>query len=201
MITLRTEREISTMRESGRVVARILAAVRAAARPGVRPTELDDLARSMLREAGAVSSFLGYRPRWAPTPYPAVICLSVNDAIVHGIPDRRPLRDGDLLSIDVGAAIDGLHADAAVSTGIGHLDAAGRTLIDTTERALDAAIAAARPAARIGDLGAAVEAVGLAGGYGFAEGLGGHGVGDAMHEEPSVPNRGTAGRGIPIRPG
>ena len=201
MITIRTAREIATMRESGRVVARILADVRAAARAGVRPTELDDLARAVLADAGAVSSFLGYHPRWAPRPYPAVVCLSVNDAIVHGIPDRRPLRDGDLLSIDVGAAIDGLHADAAASMAIGQLDAAGRRLIETTERALASAIAAAQPGGRMGDIGAAVAAIGRGAGYGLAQGLGGHGIGDAMHEEPSVPNEALAGRGIRLQPG
>jgi methionyl aminopeptidase len=201
VIVLRSAREIARIREAGRLVANVLAAVRAAATPGVRPVELDRLAADMLAEAGAVSSFLRYHPRWAPMPYPAVICLSLNEAIVHGIPDTRPLRSGDILSIDFGAAIDGLHADAAVTTGIGTVDERDTRLIAATDRALAAGIAAARPGGRIGDISAAIEAVAREGGYGVAEGLGGHGVGDAMHEDPSVPNRGVAGRGPQLQPG
>jgi methionyl aminopeptidase len=201
VIVLRSAREVARIREAGRLVAEVLAAVRDAAGPGVRPVDLDRLAARMLADAGAVSSFLHYHPRWAPMPYPAVICLSVNEAIVHGIPDTRPLRAGDVLSIDFGAAIDGLHADAAVTIGIGAIDDADRRLIATTDRALAAGIAAARPGARIGDISAAIEAVGRAGGYGIAEGLGGHGVGDEMHEDPSVPNVGRAGKGGVLKPG
>lgn len=201
MIVLRSAREIARIRDAGRLVAAVLTAVRDAAAPGVRPVELDRLAAAMLEEAGAVSSFRDYHPRWAPTPYPAVICLSVNEAIVHGIPDDRPLRSGDVLSIDFGAAIDGLHADAAITVGVGQVDPRDAQLIAATEKALAAGIAAAQPGARIGDISAAVEAVARTGGYGIAEGLGGHGVGDAMHEDPSVPNTGVAGRGPLLRPG
>jgi len=201
VITLRTAREIATMREAGRVVANVLAAVRDASGVGVKPIDLDRLARRMLHEAGAVSSFEHYHPRWAPIPYPAVICLSVNEAIVHGIPDARPLRDGDILSIDFGAAVDGLHADAAITVPIGDVDEAGMRLIRTTEAALQAGIAAARPGNRLGDIGAAVGAIGRGAGYGLAENLGGHGVGDAMHEDPHVANEGTPGRGLKLQAG
>lgn len=201
MIVLRSAREIARIRESGRLVANVLAALRDAARPGVRLVDLDQVAAGMLDRAGAVSSFLHYHPRWAPTPYPAVVCLSVNEAIVHGIPDARSLRPGDLLSIDFGAAIDGLHADAATTVGIGALDERDQRLIAATDAALAAGIAAAQPGARIGDISAAIEAVGRHGDYGIAEGLGGHGVGDAMHEDPSVPNVGRAGTGAVLRPG
>jgi methionyl aminopeptidase len=130
-----------------------------------------------------------------------VLCLSVNDAIVHGIPDGRELREGDLLSIDCGAAIDGYHGDAAITVAVGETDEAGRTLIDTTVRALEAGIAAAQPGARLGDISHAVESVARAGGYGLPTGLGGHGVGTAMHEDPHVPNTGRANRGLPLREG
>jgi methionyl aminopeptidase len=189
------------MREAGRVVATTLAAVAAAARPGVLPIELDGLAAEHIAGAGAKPSFLGYQPAWAPVPYPGVVCLSVNDEIVHGIPGRRPLREGDLLSIDCGAYIDGYHGDAAVTVEIGDAGADARRLSADTLRALDAGIAACRLGGRLGDISAAVEAVGRAAGYGLPTGLGGHGIGTAMHEDPSVPNTGRAGRGLPLREG
>jgi methionyl aminopeptidase len=201
MVVLRTAAEIATLREAGRVVATTLAAVAAAARPGVRLVDLDALAAESIAAAGAKPSFLGYRPRWAPTPYPGVLCLSVNEAIVHGIPNRRALADGDLLSIDCGASIDGYHGDAAISIAVGALDAAGHRLIDTTVRALAAGIAAAVPGGRIGDISHAVESVARGGGYGLPPGWGGHGVGTAMHEEPDVPNAGRPGRGLVLREG
>ena len=201
MVVLKTDSELATMREAGRVVAGTLAAVAAAAVPGARLRDLDGLAADVIATAGAKPSFLGYHPGWAPTPYPGVLCLSVNDAIVHGIPDGRTLREGDLLSIDCGAYVDGYHGDAAVTVPIGPVDAEGERLIDTTVRALAAGIAAARPGARLGDISHAVERVARAGRYGLPVGLGGHGVGTAMHEDPSVPNTGRAGRGLPLRAG
>lgn len=201
MVVLRAASEIATLREAGRVVARTLSAVASHARVGVRLTELDEIAAEVIASLGAKPSFTGYHPPWAPMPYPAVLCLSVNDAIVHGIPDRRVLREGDLLSIDCGASIDGYHGDSAITVGIGAIDEAGRRLIDTTEAALAAGIAAAQPGGRIGDISHAVEVVARGGGYGLPIGLGGHGVGTAMHEDPSVPNIGRPGRGVPLREG
>jgi methionyl aminopeptidase len=189
------------MREAGRVVARTLDAVAAAVRPGVRLTELDALAAELISAAGATPSFRGYHPRWAPAPFPAVLCLSVNDAIVHGIPDERILRPGDLLKIDCGAIYEGLHGDAAVTVAVGEIDAAAQRLAEVTERALAAGIAAARPGGFLGDISHAIETVGRSSGYGIPDGLGGHGIGSAMHEEPSVPNTGRAGRGLSLRVG
>ena len=193
MVVLKSAAEITVMREAGRVVARTLAAVAEAARPGVRLVDLDELATEVIAEHGATPSFPGYHPAWAPTPYPGVLCLSVNEAIVHGIPDGRVLRDGDLLSIDCGASVDGYHGDAAITIGVGHLDADAARLIETTE--------AARPGARLGDVSHAVESVSRAGGYGLPSGLGGHGIGTAMHEDPHVPNTGRPGRGMRLREG
>src|SRR5262245_22348512 len=130
MVVLRSGGEIATMPEAGRIVATTLAAVAGAARAGVRLVDLDTMAAELIAEAGARPSFLGYHPSWAPTPYPGVLCLSVNQAIVHGIPDRRVLADGDLLSIDCGAYIDGYHGDAALTVGIGAIDAEGTRLIE-----------------------------------------------------------------------
>jgi methionyl aminopeptidase len=201
MVVLKSASEIDTMREAGRVVARVLSATAGAARAGVRLIDLDEQAADVIADLGAKPSFLGYHPAWSPTPYPGVLCLSVNDAIVHGIPDGRVLRDGDVLSIDCGAYVDGLHGDAALTIGIGPVDAEGRRLIETTEASLTAGIAAARPGARIGDISAAVEAVARAGRYGLPAGLGGHGIGTAMHEDPHIPNTGRAGKGMPLRAG
>jgi methionyl aminopeptidase len=201
MVVLKSPAELATMREAGRVVATTLAAVGAAAVPGATLLELDELARTMLAEHGAKSSFLDYHPSFAPVPYPAVLCLSVNDQIVHGIPDRRPLEEGDLLSIDFGAHIDGYHGDAAVTVGVGAVDAAARRLSDVCREALHAGIAAARPGARLGDISHAVQRVCRAAKYGMPTGYGGHGVGTAMHEDPHVPNEGRPGRGLTLRPG
>jgi methionyl aminopeptidase len=196
VVEIKTPGEIQAMRESGRVVARILDAVRERAEPGLRLTELDEVASAVLAGAGATSPFLGYQPAFAPIPFPAVICASVNDAALHGIPDRRyRLTEGDLLSVDCGAVLDGWAADAAISFTIGPPRPADARLIETTEAALRAGIAAAVPGARVGDISAAIGAAGRAGGYGICTDFGGHGVGRAMHEDPHIPNEGRAGRG------
>ncbi|WIX82122.1 type I methionyl aminopeptidase [Amycolatopsis carbonis] len=201
MVELKTATELAVMREAGRVVAQALAAVREAAGIGVSLAELDAVAAQVMADAGAKPSFLGYHPDWAPVPYPGVICASVNDAVVHGIPGRYRLRDGDLLSIDCGASIDGWHGDAAVSFVVGAADPADLALIAATEQALAAGIAAARPGAKMGDISAAIAAIGRASGYGVTEDHGGHGIGRAMHEDPPVPNDGRPGRGLRLRPG
>ncbi|MPZ25432.1 MAG: type I methionyl aminopeptidase [Micromonosporaceae bacterium] len=201
MVVLKTAAELAAMREAGRVVARTLAAVSDAARPGTRLTDLDQLAADLIADLGAKPSFRGYRPRFARTPFPAVLCLSVDDAIIHGIPDRRALRDGDLLSIDCGACVDGFHGDAAVTVPVGSVDQAGHRLIATATEALAAGIAAAQPAGRIGDISYAVQTVCRAAGYGTPAGFGGHGVGTTVHEDPDVPNTGRPGRGPVLREG
>jgi methionyl aminopeptidase len=212
VIELKTPGEIDAIDAAGSVVARILAAVRERAAPGVRPSELDALASDMIAEAGAVSSFRGYHPRWAPGPYPGVLCVSVNDAVVHGIPSRTKLRAGDLLSVDFAVHLDGWCADAAFSIVVGNGDpvlmagsarsASGdEKLIATTEVALDAGIAAAQPGAQMGDVGHAIGQVARGAGYGMLADHGGHGVGRSMHEEPHVPNEAKPRRGMRLRPG
>jgi methionyl aminopeptidase len=201
MVEIKTDTSIEAMREAGRIVAQALTAVREAAAVGVSLNDLDAAARAALAEAGAGSPFLGYRPRWAPTPFPAVICTSVNDAIVHGIPDRYRLRDGDLVSIDCGAIHDGWVGDAAVSFTVGRARAADLRLIRTAEEALDAGIAAAVVGNRVGDIAHAIGQVCRAAGYGIPHGFGGHGVGRHMHEDPGVPNEGRPGRGMELRHG
>ncbi|MFJ6071890.1 type I methionyl aminopeptidase [Streptomyces sp. NPDC093065] len=201
MVELKTDSSIDAMHAAGQVVARALTAVRQAADVGVSLLELDAVAHEVLREAGAGSPFLGYRPSFAPTPFPGVICASVNDAIVHGIPDGYRLRDGDLLSVDCGALLDGWAGDSALSFVVGTPRAADLALIGTAERALAAGIGAAVVGSRIGDIAHAVGTVCRSAGYGIMEDFGGHGIGRHMHEDPGVPNEGRPGRGLPLRHG
>ncbi len=201
MVEIKTAGEVQAMRAAGQVVAQILAATRAEAKAGMALTELDEIARGVLAEAGATSPFLGYQPGFAPIPFPGVICASVNDAALHGIPGRYRLADGDLLSVDCGAVLDGWTGDAAISFTIGPPEPADARLIATAGEALRAGIAAAVPGGRIGDISAAIGAVGRAGGYGICTDFGGHGVGRAMHEDPHIPNEGRRGRGPRLVPG
>ncbi len=201
MVELKTAGEIDAMAAAGAVVARALAAVRDAAGVGVPLIELDQVARGVLREAGASSPFLGYQPSFADSPYPGVVCLSVNDAVLHGIPTRYRLGDGDLLSVDCGATLDGWTGDAAVSFCVRSSSAADARLLDRTQAALAAGISAAQPGARIGDISAAIGMVARDAGYGLHTDFGGHGVGHTMHESPHIPNDGRPGRGMRLEPG
>jgi methionyl aminopeptidase len=201
MVELKTDTSIDAMYEAGQVVARALTAVRKAADVGVSLLELDELAHETLREAGATSPFLGYRPPFAPTPFPGVICASVNDAIVHGVPTRYRLRDGDLLSVDFGAELNGWVGDSAISFTVGRARPADVRLIETAERALAAGIEAAVVGNRVGDIAHAIGTVCRAGGYGIMDDFGGHGVGRHMHEDPAIPNEGRPHRGLPLRHG
>jgi len=201
VIELRTPGEIEAMRAAGAVVAAILSSVRVAAAVGERLSDLDGVARDVLASAGASSPFLGYQPSFATAPFPAVICASVNDAVLHGIPDHYRLADGDLLSIDCGAVLDGWAADAAISFTVGAERAADAHLVKAAGSALAAGVAAAQVGGRIGDISAAIGRIGRAAGCGINTDFGGHGVGRTMHESPSVPNEGRAGHGLPLRPG
>lgn len=192
---------MDAMYETGQVVGRALTAVREAADVGVSLLELDEVAHEVLRKAGASSPFLGYRPSFAPTPFPAVLCASVNDAIVHGIPTSYRLHDGDLVSMDFGAELGGWAGDSAISFVVGEPRAADLRLIETAERALAAGIEAAVVGNRIGDIAHAIGTVCRAAGYGIPDGFGGHGIGRHMHEDPGVPNEGRPGRGMRLRHG
>lgn len=201
MVELKTAGEIEAMHAAGKVVADALTAVRGQAAVGVSLAGLDQVARDVLTAAGAGSPFLGYQPGFASVPFPAVICTSVNDAALHGIPTRYRLADGDLLSVDCGALLDGWAADAAISLIVGRPRKADVQLVETAEAALRAGIAAAVTGARIGDISAAIGAIGRAQGYGINTDFGGHGVGHSMHESPSVPNEGHRSRGRRLEPG
>ena len=194
-IQIKTPEQIAIMREAGLVVARTLEAVAAAVRPGVTTAELDALAEREIRAAGATPSFLGYHG------YPATICTSVNDEIVHGIPSpARRLNEGDIISIDCGAIVGGWHGDAAVTVGVGAISAEHAALLRACEAALWQGLAQARAGGRLGDISHAVEAsIAQAGPYGVVEEYTGHGIGTAMHMDPPVPNYGRPGRGPRLR--
>ncbi len=195
MVTLKTAEQIAKMREAGTIVAAMLAATRDAVKPGITTAELDRVAAEVLARAGATSSFLGYYG------YPATICTSVNEQIVHGIPSKRKLKEGDIVGIDAGAIVDGWHADAAITVPVGRISAQAETLIAVTREALERGIAAATVGNRLGDIGAAVQQFVESKGFSVVRNYVGHGIGRAMHEEPQVPNYGTAELGRVIREG
>lgn len=196
-IEIKTDAQLARMREAGLVVADALQRCADACVPGVTTRELDLIAARTLQEHGAQSSFLGYYG------YPAVLCVSVNDEVVHGIPGDRILRDGDLVSIDFGAIVDGWHGDAAVSAAVGDVSDDVAALSRTTRDALWAGLAAARPGGRLSDVGAAVEDTvrGADRGYGILRDYVGHGIGSRMHMEPAVANFGPPGKGPKLKPG
>src|SRR5690625_406643 len=189
------------MRPAGRFVAGVLAEVRRHAAVGVNLLELDALAHDLIREAGAESCYIDYLPSFGARPFGYVLCTSVNDAVLHGLPHDYRLRDGDLLSVDFAANVEGWVADSAVSVVVGEPRPQDLTLIEATEVALEAGIAAAVVGNRIGDVSAAIGAVARDYGYRVNLQFGGHGVGRTMHGEPHVPNDGRAGRGLKLRPG
>jgi methionyl aminopeptidase len=200
VITLKTPQETAKMHEAGRIVAEMLAACRAAVRPGVTTGELDRIAADVLRRHGATSNFKGYGVPVLP-PFPGVICTSVNEQVVHGIPGKRRLKEGEILSIDAGAIVEGWHADAAVTVPVGEVSAQAAKLIAVTDEALRRAIGAAVVGKRLGDIGAAVQRFVESQGLSVVRNYVGHGIGRAMHEEPQVPNYGAPERGLQIKEG
>jgi methionyl aminopeptidase len=190
VITRKTAAQIALMRRAGKVVAEMHEVCTRAAVPGATTLDVDRVAREVIDRRGARSNFLGYHG------FPAVVCTSPNDVIVHGIPsDTVVLDEGDILSIDCGAIIEGWHADAAVTVPVGNIDDESKRLIEVTRASLEAAIAQVVDGNRLGDIGAAVEGIAEAAGFSIVREYVGHGIGTAMHEDPQVPNYGPAGRG------
>ncbi len=181
-IEIKSAREIEAMRKSGRIVSTVLKILGERIKPGMKTKELDVIAETELKRLGAVSSFLGYRG------FPANLCVSINDEIVHGIPGDRVLKDGDIVSLDFGVIYDGYHGDAAVTVGIGQISPAARRLIETTRGALEKGIAAARAGGNLGDISAAIQTHAETHGYSVVREYTGHGIGRQMHEEPQIPN-------------
>lgn len=202
MIHLKTPAEVAKMREAGLVVAAALDAVRAAVAPGVTTHDLDVVAADTIRDAGATSNFKGYAAG-GDVPFPATICASINDEVVHGIPSKkRVLRDGDIVSIDCGAVLDGWHGDSAFTAAVGEVDPAIATMLDVCEESMWRGIAAGLVGGRLSDIGHAIESyVRSRGPYGIVEEYGGHGIGTAMHMAPHILNHGRAGKGPRLTPG
>ncbi|MGL5866717.1 MAG: type I methionyl aminopeptidase [Dermatophilaceae bacterium] len=201
MIEILTPAEVEAMRPAGRFVAEVLTRLRAAAEVGVDLLELDGLAAELIRDRGAVSCYVDYHPSFGAMPFGKVLCTSVNDAVLHGLPHRYRLRDGDVLSLDFAASVDGWVADSATSLVVGTPRAEDLDLIATTERALEAAVDLMRPGNRLGDISATIGACARESGYHINTQFGGHGVGRIMHGDPHVPNDGLPGRGLQLRPG
>jgi methionyl aminopeptidase len=195
VVLRKNPQQIAHMRQAGRVVAEMHELCTRAAVPGATTADLDAAAREVLERRGARSNFLGYHG------FPAVACISPNEVIVHGIPGSRRLAEGDIVSIDCGAIVNGWHADAAITVPVGAIDDVSQRLLAVTRHALEASIGAMKVDARLGDLGAASEEVVRAAGFSVVREYVGHGIGTAMHEDPEVPNHGTRGRGLRLRSG
>lgn len=195
MIIAKSASEIEVMREAGRVTARALDAVSSAVRPGVTTADLDAIAEDVIVKAGARPAFKGYHG------FPATLCTSVNDQVVHGIPGGRVLREGEIVSVDCGAIVDGYYGDCARTFPVGQVSAEATRLMDVTRRSLEAGIARCRPGMRLYDVSAAVQEVAEAAGFSVVREYVGHGIGRSMHEDPQVPNYGKAGTGPTLRTG
>ncbi|MBF6514028.1 type I methionyl aminopeptidase [Nocardia cyriacigeorgica] len=201
MVELKSPEEIERMAVTGRFVAETLAELGERAAVGVNLLELEAVVRERIRQRGAQSCYWDYAPSFGRGPFRNTVCLSVNDAVLHGLPFDYALRDGDVLTMDLAVSIDGWVADAATTVVVGTAAEEDLRLVRATEEALEAAIEVAQPGNRIGDISAAISAVAAAYGYPVNTEFGGHGLGRTMHEDPHVSNVGRAGRGFPLRPG
>jgi methionyl aminopeptidase len=197
-IVIKSQQELVLMREAGRVTAKALAAVRELIRPGVTTAELNAAAEEVIRKHGGIPTFLKYPGAY---PYPATICVSINEELVHGIPGKRKLRTGDIVSVDCGTTLEGFVGDAAITVGVGEISSLAQRLVETTEQALYEGIRQMRAGNRTGDISSAVQRYVEPRGFNVPREYTGHGVGRKMHEGPQVPNYGTAGRGPVLRPG
>lgn len=202
MIILKSAKELEKMRQAGRIVAEVLALIWEQVAPGVTTAELNRLADEWIRRRNAVPSFKGYpNSRSDGPPFPASICASINEELVHGIPGHRKLGEGDIVSIDVGAIYQGYHGDVAVTLPVSQISPEAQALLEATEGSLYAGIAAARAGRRTGDISAAIQAYAEERGFNVIREYTGHGIGRNMHEDPQVPNFGEKGRGVKLRPG
>lgn len=200
MIIIKTDKEIAAMRIAGKRHAEILRKLAAMVRPGISTIELDAAAEAMIRDYGDVPAFKGYRPDGASTPYPATLITSVNEEVVHGIPGSRILKEGDVVSLDLGVKHDGVFTDSAITVPVGKISKELNELLMLTEEALYVGISAVKPGATVGDVGHAIKSF-VNKRYGIVEGFSGHGVGRHIHEDPFIPNYGKPGEGEPLVPG
>jgi methionyl aminopeptidase len=195
MTVIKSRQEVAIMRQAGKIVARVLQRLREEIKPGIKTSDLDSLAASELKKYGAKASFKGYRG------FPAYLCVSVNDEIVHGIPGERELSEGDIVSLDFGAIVNGFHGDGAITVGVGGISSKAQELLAVTEAALMAGITEARDGARLGDVSAAIQNYIETRGFSVVREYSGHGVGRDLHEDPLVPNFGSPGEGPLLRKG
>lgn len=195
MIILKSEQEIAIMREANRILAQLFEYIRPMVQPGITTLELDREAELFIHSRGAKPSFKGYQG------FPATLCTSVNDEVIHGIPGPRVLQEGDIVSVDVGALLDGFHSDAARTFPVGAISPQARRLIEITEKALDAGISQAVPGNHLSDISAAVQKTAEAGGFSVVRDFVGHGIGRSLHEDPQIPNFGRKGRGPVLKEG
>lgn len=203
MINIKKSEEIEIMKEGGKRHSFILSELSKKVAPGVSTQELEDLARKLIDEGGDRAAFLNYTPRGAKRPYPASLCVSVNDEIVHGIPNENPkiLKEGDIVTLDLGLVHNGLITDSAITLAVGNVSEDNKKLIEHCKEALYIGIKEARGGNTVGDIGFAIESFVKPLGYGLSEGLAGHGVGYKVHEDPFVPNEGNRGQGEKLVPG
>lgn len=201
MITFKSDRDIAKMRRAGQIVADILKLMRDMVKPGIDTLTLDEAAENLVKKAGAKPAFKGYKVPWVAVPFPGTICASVNNEVVHGIPSReRILEEGDIISIDTGASIEGFFGDAACTYAVGNISEERQRLLDLTFESLRKGVAAVKPGATLGDIGFAVENVVIPAGCGLVRDYAGHGIGHRLHEAPQVPNFGQPGSGITVKP-
>jgi len=203
MISIKKKEEIAILRQGGKRHAAILRELASMVKPGLRAVELENRARELITAGGDKASFLNYKPAGADRAYPAALCVSVNDEIVHGIPNEseKILKEGDIVSLDLGLTHKGLITDAAITVPVGKISANLEQLLEITKKALNVGIIAARPGNRVGDIGEAIELVALPYKYGIVEELSGHGVGYSVHEDPYIPNFSQSGEGDVLQPG
>ncbi|MDO5562980.1 MAG: type I methionyl aminopeptidase [Synergistaceae bacterium] len=200
MITFKSDRDIEKMRRAGRLVADILKLMRDMVRPGIDTLTMDAAAEELVVKSGAKPAFKGYKVPWVSIPFPGTICASINEEVVHGIPSKdRVLNEGDIISIDTGASLDGFFGDAACTFAVGKISEARQRLLDVTLESLHCGIAAIKPGATLGDVGSAVEQLVTPAGFGLVRDYAGHGIGRRLHEAPQVPNYGEPGSGVTLK--
>ena len=200
-ITIKSSRELDLMREAGRIIAEAKLAVKNALAPGVTSLEMDALAEEIIKKRGAIPSFKGYQPAPHMPPFPASICFSFNEEIVHGIPSERKMREWDIVSVDFGAIVEGYHGDSAFTAGVGSISDTAQRLIDVTSDSLDAGIKMALIGSRLTDISNSIQIYAESKGYSVVKEYVGHGIGRELHEEPQIPNYGSPGRGPLLREG
>jgi methionyl aminopeptidase len=194
-IIIKSDSEIAIMRQAGRIVATVLEVLKSEVKPGMKTEELDVIAENEAKKMGAVPSFKGYHG------FPATLCVSVNDEIVHGIPGKRVLKDGDIVSLDFGVIYDGFQGDSAITVGVGKISPEAEKLMETTRESLEAGMKAVHAGARLGDISAAIQAYAESRGYSVVREYTGHGIGRDMHEDPQIPNFGFPGQGPVLKKG